>query len=120
MVLMIDNYDSFTYNVVQYLSELGADIHVVARGMGLDRRIGPKFLHPGPGYGGSCFPKDVKAIDAALKTSTVSAAQMSEIKALRDKGDADHKAGKHGDSIKSLHQAVWCRYIKNPVNYQRA
>ena len=51
-------------------------------------------------------PKDVKAIDAALKTSTVSAAQMSEVKALRDKGDAEHKAGKHGDSINSLHQAL--------------
>jgi len=51
-------------------------------------------------------PKDVKAIDAALKTSTVSAAQMTEVKALRDKGDAEHKGGKHGDSINSLHEAM--------------
>ena len=51
-------------------------------------------------------PKDVKAIDAALKTSKVAAAQMSMVKALRDKGDADHKSGKHGDSIKSLHEAM--------------
>jgi UDPglucose 6-dehydrogenase len=44
------------------LSEaLGADVEVVARGMGLDSRIGPKFLHPGPGFGGSCFPKDARA-----------------------------------------------------------
>ena len=41
---------------------LGADVHDVARGMGLDQRIGRKFLHPGLGYGGSCFPKDTRAI----------------------------------------------------------
>jgi hypothetical protein len=51
-------------------------------------------------------PVDVKAIDEALKTSTLSAAQMSEVKALRDKGDAEHKSGKHGDSINSLHKAM--------------
>jgi UDPglucose 6-dehydrogenase len=53
---------TFINEVAEICERLGADVHHVAKGMGLDGRIGPKFLHPGPGYGGSCFPKDTKAI----------------------------------------------------------
>jgi UDPglucose 6-dehydrogenase len=53
---------SFINEIANVSEELGADVLEVARGMGLDDRIGPKFLQPGVGFGGSCFPKDVQAL----------------------------------------------------------
>ncbi|MDZ7736304.1 MAG: UDP-glucose/GDP-mannose dehydrogenase family protein [Gammaproteobacteria bacterium] len=53
---------SFINEMSMLCEAVGADVHAVAKGMGLDNRIGRKFLHAGPGYGGSCFPKDTKAL----------------------------------------------------------
>jgi UDPglucose 6-dehydrogenase len=53
---------SFINEIANLCEKVGADVQDVARAMGLDKRIGPKFLHAGPGFGGSCFPKDVLAL----------------------------------------------------------
>src|SRR5579863_8211720 len=53
---------TFINEIADLCESIGADVQDVARGMGLDNRIGPKFLHAGPGFGGSCFPKDTQAL----------------------------------------------------------
>src|SRR5690606_26378785 len=53
---------TFINEIADLCERVGADVQDVARSIGLDNRIGSKFLHPGPGYGGSCFPKDTLAL----------------------------------------------------------
>ena len=81
---------------IHYINEMadfceksGADVYEVAQGMGLDSRIGPRFLNPGPGYGGSCFPKDTNAMAAMGRANGVS---LSLIEAAISGNDARKSA----------------------------
>ena len=75
---------SFINEIANLCETLGADVHDIAKGMGMDRRIGPKFLHPGPGYGGSCFPKDTKAL---LSFAEESGHELGIVKATIEAND---------------------------------
>ena len=58
---------SFINEIANLCDKIGCDVHDVARAIGMDKRIGSKFLHPGPGFGGSCFPKDTKALASVAR-----------------------------------------------------
>ncbi|XDZ68646.1 UDP-glucose/GDP-mannose dehydrogenase family protein [Alphaproteobacteria bacterium LSUCC0226] len=70
---------SYINQMADLCEMVGADVHDVAKGMGLDKRIGNKFLHPGPGYGGSCFPKDTIAL---VKTAEKHGSDVSIVDAV--------------------------------------
>ena len=76
---------SYINQVSDLCDKVGADVHDVARGIGLDGRIGPKFLHPGPGYGGSCFPTDTLAL---VKTARDANAPISLIETTVEFNDS--------------------------------
>mgnify|MGYP001327908520 FL=1 len=79
---------SFINEVANLCERVGADVYDVSRGMGLDGRIGKKFLHPGPGYGGSCFPKDTLAL---VKTAQDYEAPIRIVEAVVDINDQRKK-----------------------------
>ena len=68
---------SYINEVANLCDEIGADVHVVAKTLGADGRISPKFLHPGPGFGGSCFPKDTKALVKIAKKYNIDMATVT-------------------------------------------
>ncbi len=75
---------SFMNEIANLCEKVGANVDLVRKGIGSDSRIGPAFLFPGPGYGGSCFPKDVKAL---MKTSEERGAPMGVLRAVEDAND---------------------------------
>lgn len=80
---------TFINEMADICEKVGADVGAVARGIGLDGRIGKKFLHAGPGYGGSCFPKDTIAL---VRTAEMVGAPSSIVRAVVDANDRRKKA----------------------------
>src|SRR5690606_17933911 len=72
---------SFMNDIANLCERVGADVNMVRRGMGSDSRIGKKFLYPGCGYGGSCFPKDIRAL---IKVAENVGYEMSVLKAVEE------------------------------------
>jgi UDPglucose 6-dehydrogenase len=79
---------SFINEIADLCEAVGADVQEVARGIGLDNRIGPKFLHAGPGYGGSCFPKDTLALLRTAELAGVEQQIISSVVKVNDERKA--------------------------------
>ncbi|MEA3477173.1 MAG: UDP-glucose/GDP-mannose dehydrogenase family protein, partial [Bacteroidota bacterium] len=79
---------SFMNDIANLCERIGADVQMVRKGIGSDPRIGPKFIYPGIGYGGSCFPKDVKAL---IKTSEEYGYKLRVLRSVEDVNDDQKK-----------------------------
>ncbi|MCB1515618.1 MAG: UDP-glucose/GDP-mannose dehydrogenase family protein [Hyphomicrobiaceae bacterium] len=75
---------SFINEIADLCEEVGADVQEVANAIGRDRRIGDKFLHPGPGYGGSCFPKDVSALIRTARETKTPLSIIEQVQRVND------------------------------------
>ena len=101
---------SFMNDIANLCEIVGADVNMVRKGIGSDTRIGKKFLYPGCGYGGSCFPKDVKAL---IKTAEQNEYDMRVLKAVEEVNEAQKsilfkKLQKHfGDDLAGKTVAMW-------------
>ena len=93
---------SYINQMADLCEAVGANVHDVAKGMGLDKRIGNKFLHPGPGYGGSCFPKDTLALVKTAEQHAVDIGIVDEVVSYNDK----RKQSMAGRVIAALDGAV--------------
>lgn len=100
---------TFINEIADLCEKVGADVHDVARGIGLDGRIGRKFLHPGPGYGGSCFPKDTRALVSTAQDAKAPLQLVESVVAVNDnrkKQMADRIIAAAGGSLKGKKVAI--------------
>ena len=100
---------SFMNDIANLCELVGADVNMVRKGIGADSRIGSKFLYPGCGYGGSCFPKDVKAL---IKTAEKNGYSMRVLKAVEEVNEAQKsilfsKLKRHFDTLEGKTIALW-------------
>jgi len=101
---------SFMNQIARLCDAVGADVTLVRKGIGSDRRIGPAFLFPGPGYGGSCFPKDVKALIRTGQDCGVPLDVLEAVEAANEhqKRVLYEKLARHcGGKLRNVTVAVW-------------
>lgn len=100
---------TFINEIADLCERLGTDVQTVARGMGLDRRIGDKFLHAGPGFGGSCFPKDTLALATTAREAGVPQRIVETVVDVNDRRKreaAERVAAVHGGPVAGATIAV--------------
>ncbi len=101
---------SFMNMIARLCEETGADVNAVRKGVGSDSRIGPSFLFPGVGYGGSCFPKDVKALARTLKEFNVDAGILDAVESVNEGQKRillNHLVARLGEDLSGKNIAVW-------------
>ena len=101
---------SFMNQIARLCDAVGADVTLVRKGIGSDRRIGPAFLFPGPGYGGSCFPKDVKALIRTGRDCGVSLDVLESVEAANERQKRvlyEKLARQFGGKLRNVTVAVW-------------
>jgi UDPglucose 6-dehydrogenase len=101
---------SFMNSIARLCEETGADVDAVRRGVGSDGRIGPSFLFPGVGYGGSCFPKDVKALVRTMRDFGVDPAILAAVEAVNDTQKSTlltRLVDRLGEDLAGVTVAVW-------------
>jgi len=101
---------SFMNDIANICNMVGADVHLVRKGMGSDNRIGNKFLYPGVGYGGSCFPKDVKALINTAKSHGYRMRVLEAVEEVNEtqKGVLFEKLLAHyNNNVRGMKIAVW-------------
>ena len=106
---MLASRISFMNDVAMLCERVGADVDSVRKAMGADERIGQKFLFPGCGYGGSCFPKDVKALIATARNHGLDFTLLSAVDAVNDRQKRllAQKARTHFGSLRGRKFGVW-------------
>ena len=95
---------SFMNDIANLCELVGADVNMVRSGIGSDTRIGRKFLYPGIGYGGSCFPKDVKAL---IKTAELNGYPMQVLRAVEEVNELQKSVKQFNDNLKDKTIALW-------------
>jgi UDPglucose 6-dehydrogenase len=101
---------SFMNQVADLCERVGADVAMVRRGIGSDRRIGGAFLFPGPGYGGSCFPKDVKALIRTARETGMEPELLEAVESVNERQKLVLLAklkDRLGQSLRGMQIAVW-------------
>ena len=113
---------SFMNAIGRLCERTGADVDQVRRGIGSDRRIGPTYLFPGIGYGGSCFPKDVKALASTLRELELDASILDAVEQVNERQKrflVELAVGRFGEDLRGRTFAVWGLAFKPNTNDMR-